>query len=89
MLDALKGMGLMARVLEDFHNVFCAPLDIFICVCKKGFVHAVLVPCLGFLMCLLSFQNGILTLLQRRIAVAVLNVLDVVKAAPQARLKTT
>ena len=43
----------------------------------------------GFLMCLLSFQNGILTWLQRRIAVAFLNVLDVVKAAPQARPKTT
>ena len=39
----------------------------------------------GFLMRLLSFQNGILTWLQRRIAVAVLNVLD----APQARPKTT
>ena len=38
---------------------------------------------------LLSFQHGILTWLQRRIAVAVLNVLDVVKAAPQARPKTT
>ena len=43
----------------------------------------------GFLMCLLPFQNDILTWLQRRIAVAVLNVLDVVKAAPQARPKTT
>ena len=43
----------------------------------------------GFLMCLLSFQNSILTWLQRRIAVAFLNVLDVVKAAPQARPKTT
>ena len=32
-------------------------------------------------MCLLSFQHGILTWLQRRIAVAVLNVLEVVKAA--------
>ena len=42
-----------------------------------------------FLMCLLSFQHGILTWLQRRIAVAFLNVLDVVKAAPQARPKTT
>ena len=38
---------------------------------------------------LLSFQHGILTWLQRRIAVAFLNVLDVVKAAPQARPKTT
>ena len=36
----------------------------------------------GFLMCLLSFQNSILTWLQRRIAVAFLNVLDVVKTAP-------
>ena len=43
----------------------------------------------GFLMRLISFQNSILTWLQRRIAVAFLNVLDVVKAAPQARPKTT
>ena len=43
----------------------------------------------GFLMCLLSFLNGILTWLQRRIAVAFLDVLDLVKAAPQARPKTT
>ena len=43
----------------------------------------------GFFVCLLSFQNSILTWLQRRIAVTFLNVLDVVKAAPQARPKTT
>ena len=43
----------------------------------------------GFVMRLLSFQNSILTWLQRRIAVAFLNVLGVVKAAPQARPKTT
>ena len=34
-------MGLMVRVWEDFHDVFSAPLDISICVCKKGFVHVV------------------------------------------------
>jgi len=42
-----------------------------------------------FLMCLFSFQHGILTWLHRRIANASLNMLDVVKAAPQARPKTT
>ena len=41
MLDALKRMGLMARVWEDFHHRFCAPLDIFTCFCKKGFVPVV------------------------------------------------
>ena len=37
----------------------------------------------------LSFQNVSLPWLQRRIAVAFVNVLGVVKAAPQARPKTT
>ena len=48
-----------------------------------------LVVCYLVFWCVLLYEMFCASWLQRRIAVAFLNVLDVVKAAPQARPKTT
>ena len=82
---------LMCRFWEDFHDFMCAIwyFGMFFVVRMVLCMQFGTLTWILFLMCFLSFEHCVSTWLQRHIEIVFLNVLNVVKAAPQARPKTT